>query len=80
MRLDAVRKKLINTENMPIANTLLAELHAEIYLNIISQGEIVTLAFGETLYETDAPIDYVYFPNDALISLLTTVEDRKSVV
>ena len=79
MRVDAVRKKLINTENMPIANTLLAKLPAEIYLHIISQGETVGLAFGETLYETDAPIDYIYFPNDALISLLTAVDGHQAL-
>ena len=74
-----MRKKLINTENMPIANTLLAKLPAENYLHIISKGETVALAFGETLYETDAPIDYVYFPNDALISLLTTIDGHQAL-
>jgi CRP-like cAMP-binding protein len=69
-----LRKIPINTENMSIANTLLTKLSSESYMHIISKGETVMLTFGETLYETGTPIDYVYFPNDALISLLTTVD------
>ena len=69
-----MNKLLINSEIMPIANALLTKLPAEVYLRILNEGETVMLNFGEILYETGAFIHYVYFPNDALISLLTTVE------
>lgn len=41
--------------------------------------ERVQLAFGEVLYEVNAPVHHVYFPNDALISLLTQVDAHRAL-
>jgi CRP-like cAMP-binding protein len=41
--------------------------------------EQVQLQFGQVLYEADDPIDYVYFPNDALVSLLTLVDSHSAL-
>ena len=58
----------------PIANRLLAALpHAE-YQRLLANLEPVTLAFAEVLYQPGDPIRHIYFPNNALLSLLTLVD------
>ncbi len=63
----------------PIANRLLAALPKKDYQRLLPQLEHVTLTFGEILCEPGARIRHVYFPNDSIISLLSTVEHRKAV-
>jgi len=62
-----------------IANSLLAALPRKDYQRLLAGLERVTLTFGEVLYEPGEPIRYVYFPNDSLVSLLTTVEDHEAL-
>jgi CRP-like cAMP-binding protein len=59
---------------MPIANRLLAALPRAAYGRLAPDLELVTLTFGEVLYEPGDPIRHVYFPNDSLVSLLTVVD------
>ena len=59
---------------MPIANRLLAALPRAAYGRLSPNLELVTLTFGEVLYEPGDPIRHVYFPNDSLVSLLTIVD------
>jgi len=62
-----------------IANSLLAALPRKDYQRLLAGLEPVTLTFGEVLYEPGEPIRHVYFPNDSLVSLLTTVEDHEAL-
>ncbi len=57
-----------------IANHLLATLPRKDYQRLHAHLDLVTLTLGEVLYEAGEPIQHVYFPNDALVSLLTLVE------
>src|SRR2546421_3678578 len=57
-----------------VPNVLLAALPRETFRDLLQDLAPVTLAFGEVLYEPDAPMRYVYFPNTCLVSLLTIVE------
>jgi CRP-like cAMP-binding protein len=41
--------------------------------------EQVELRFGHVLYEPEAPLRHVYFPNDSLISLLAVVEGEDAL-
>ena len=62
-----------------VANSLLAALpHAE-YQRLLTGLEPVTLTFGEALYATGAPIRYVYFPIDCLVSLQTPADGRHAL-
>lgn len=61
-------------DRLPIANRLLAALPRAEYQRLREHLEVVTLTFGEVLYEPRDPIRHVYFPNDSLISLLTLVD------
>lgn len=41
--------------------------------------EVVSLAFQQILYESNQAIEYVYFPNNGIISLVTITEDGGTV-
>jgi len=62
-----------------IANHLLAALPRTEYQSLQSKIELVTLTFGEVLYEQGETIKYVYFPNDALICLLALVDHHSAL-
>jgi len=63
----------------PIVNRLLAALPRKDYQRLRGAFEVVTLTYGDILYEPGDPIRHVYFPNDALVSLLTTVEGHQAL-
>lgn len=64
---------------MPIANALLAALPGKDYQRLLARLEPVTLTFGEVLYRPGEPIRHVYFPTNALVSLLTPVEGHMAL-
>src|SRR5687767_15006254 len=57
----------------PIPNRLLAALPRKEYLKLLPALEPVRLTFKSVLYEAGAVIENVYFPENALVSLLTLV-------
>jgi CRP-like cAMP-binding protein len=59
---------------VPISNKLLAALPRKDYQRISTSLEQVTLEFGQIIYEPGDTIRHVYFPNDALVSLLTLAD------
>jgi len=60
---------------MPIQNRLLAALSSEVKAHLLPNLERVSLPFKEVLYESRQRIEYVYFSNNGLISLLTILQD-----
>lgn len=66
--------------NPPVAaNGLLAALPRRDFLRLLSGLEPVTLTFGEVLQESGQPIRHVYFPSDALVSLISLVDVRSTL-
>ena len=63
----------------PVENQLLAALLTAEYEHLAAHLEQVNLSLGEVVYQADAPIRYVYFPETAVISLLSTMEDGSTV-
>jgi CRP-like cAMP-binding protein len=61
---------------MPVENRLLAALPSEVKARLEPNLKRVLLPFKEVLYESREPIEYLYFPNHGVVSLLTRVEDR----
>ena len=57
---------------------MLAGLPRKDYRKLLLVLEPVTLAFGQVLYESQARIRYVYFPNDCFVSMLTGVDGDRS--
>ncbi|HLL14180.1 MAG TPA: Crp/Fnr family transcriptional regulator [Pyrinomonadaceae bacterium] len=60
-------------------NHILVTLPAEDYQRLSSHLEPVELQHGRILYETGGLIDYVYFPSNAMISLVSQLSDGSSV-
>jgi CRP-like cAMP-binding protein len=64
---------------VPIGNSLLAALPDATYQRLIVDLTSVKLAFGTLLYEPQKPMRSIYFPVDCVLSVLTSVGDRKPV-
>ncbi|HBL10317.1 MAG TPA: Crp/Fnr family transcriptional regulator, partial [Cyanobacteria bacterium UBA11162] len=65
----------LSTSNSPPANKLLASLPAPQYQRLTPYLEEVSLPVGQVLYEPGEVIQYVYFPNQAMVSLVSILED-----
>ncbi len=59
-----------------IENQLLAALPLKEYQRLQPDLEQVALDFGTILYQPGDVMPYVYFPNQGIVSLLSTVEER----
>ena len=59
---------------LPIANNVIASLPRAEYLRLQPHLERVELVEGEVLCEAGSPLQHVYFPCSALVSLLTLVD------
>jgi len=60
------------------SNHLLAALPSTEWQRWQSQLELVDLKLGQVLYEAGCKMSFVYFPIDAIVSLLTVLEDGDS--
>jgi CRP-like cAMP-binding protein len=60
-------------------NKILAALNEAEYQNLFSQLEPTSLAQGEVIYQAESPINYVYFPETSVFSMLSTMEDGRTV-
>ncbi|NDJ16240.1 Crp/Fnr family transcriptional regulator [Myxacorys almedinensis] len=60
-------------------NKLLSALSNEEYNRLVPYLELVSLPFKHVLYEPNQSIDYVYFPNSGVISMVTITEDGETV-
>jgi len=68
----------IKRSDSPLQNQLLAALPEVEFQRWLPQLEPVELALGQVLYESGATMPYVYFPTDAIVSLLYVLEDGAS--
>ena len=62
------------SQTLPL-NKLLAALPSEIYLRLQPNLELVTLDVGASVYESGGHQPYVYFPTNAIVSLLYVMEN-----
>ena len=46
---------------------------------LAASAQELVLASGEVLYEPDYPVDWVYFPNTAVLSVVTVMSDGRTV-
>ena len=64
------------TSNLSLRNRILAALPAAEYERLLPNLKAVTLEYKQVIYEPNKIIRHVYFPNDSVISMLSTVVDR----
>ena len=60
-------------------NRLLAALEPEDFLSLEPHLEIVELPRGRIIYQTGETIRHTYFPHDAIVSLVTDLQNGGSV-
>ncbi len=63
---------------LPTQNRLLAALPADVRERLQPELELVPLALGKVIYETNDVLSHVYFPTTAIVSLLYTMENGTS--
>ena len=62
-----------------IGNGILAALLATEYKRLLPRLEHVTLKRGEIIYRADEEIEAVYFPEGAVVAMVDTTADRRTV-
>ena len=67
------------SSDLPIRNRILAALPAAEYERLLPGLRPVTLEYKQVLYEPNKAIRHVYFPNEGVISMVSTVIDRTVV-
>ncbi|WP_404340755.1 Crp/Fnr family transcriptional regulator [Pseudoalteromonas mariniglutinosa] len=68
----------VGTVISPKKNHLLAALPCDVQARLFPFVELVTLKLGQVLYEAGDKLSYVYFPVDAIVSLLYVMESGAS--
>ena len=64
---------------VPTRNSILAALLASEYKHLLPKLEHVTLSRGETVYRADQRIEAVYFPEDAVVAMVDSMHDSRTV-
>ncbi|OLE98124.1 MAG: hypothetical protein AUG75_00150, partial [Cyanobacteria bacterium 13_1_20CM_4_61_6] len=62
-----------------LGNRILSSLPIQDYDRIASHLERIDLGSMEVLYDAQQPLEYVYFPESAIVSLLSVVTDGKAM-
>ncbi|MBI4692595.1 MAG: Crp/Fnr family transcriptional regulator [Gammaproteobacteria bacterium] len=62
----------------PLQNCLLAALPGSVHERLFPRLKAVSLPLGKVLYEAGSTLRYVYFPTDAIVSLLYVTESGAS--
>lgn len=68
------RKRQLSGADSPVRNDLLRALLNSEYKHLSPKLEQVDLKFGEIIYQADQRIEYVYFPERAVVAMIDTVE------
>jgi hypothetical protein len=68
-----------NPRGRPVSNKILLSLPDSEYKLIRPELEFVKLPHHRYLYESNRKIEFIYFPNGGLISLVVAMEDSKAV-
>ena len=63
----------------PTENQILAALPREDYDRISSHLKLVSLVHGQVLYQADQQIEYVYFPTNSMISLVSQLAEGENI-
>src|ERR1044072_5808200 len=69
---------MVPSLNSPIENRLLASLPVDEYERLRANLRPVEFTLGEVVYEFGGQLDYVFFPTNSIVSLLSTMENGTS--
>ncbi len=63
----------------PMRNFVLRSLASSVRLALEADLKDVSLASGDVLYEPHYPVDWVYFPHTAVLSVVTVMADGRTI-
>jgi CRP-like cAMP-binding protein len=66
------------TAHTPKQNHLLSALSAADYAHLLPDLELIQMPLGWVIYESGAPLSYLYFPTTSIVSLLYVMESGAS--
>ena len=66
-------------DTVEVRNLVLAALNRADWAALEPHLQFVSLNSGDILYEPDYPIDWLYFPNTAVLSVVTVMADGRTV-
>ena len=66
-------------QNIPISNKMLVALPEKEHRRLADKLEPIDLKFGDTLYQPNENIEYIYFPDSGIISFLSKIEKRSTL-
>lgn len=73
------RKRQTSGASSPVGNDILHALLYSEYRHLRPTLEHVDLKLGEIIYQADQHIGYVYFPERAVVAMVDTVEEGRTV-
>jgi CRP-like cAMP-binding protein len=73
------RRRAAGPPGIRVRNSVLAGLLAADYRQVLPKLEHVTLTVGQVLYHADQEIEDVYFPEDAVVAMIDTLDDERTV-
>lgn len=73
------RRKRLPPSELPIRNRILAALLATVYKRLLPKLEHVTLTRGEVIYRADQDIEEVYFPEQAVVAMVDSMDNGRTV-
>ena len=79
MRSSEHPRRRASPADIPVRNRILAALLASEYERLLPKLEHVKLKGGETVYRADQKIEHVYFPEEAVIAMIDTMDDERTV-
>lgn len=68
-----------NASNPQIKNRILNALPLDEYESLASHLQLVELTSSQRIYSFDQLIDYIYFPNNCMISVISTLAEGTSI-
>ncbi len=68
-----------SSPRLSIKNRILSRLTDEEYLRLAPHLESVELTHNQTIYRANEPISHLYFPEHAMISIVSNMEDGSTV-
>jgi CRP-like cAMP-binding protein len=71
--------KLMTGKCLPIKNMILAALSSKEYKRLLPELEFILLPLDVSLYRSGDAIEYVYFPSDGIVSLVTKMKNGMTI-
>ncbi|WP_295444382.1 Crp/Fnr family transcriptional regulator [uncultured Thiodictyon sp.] len=69
---------MLQNPTNPLNNKLLSALPAAMYERLLPHLQLIAMSRGQTLYEAGERLEHVYFPINAIVSLLNVLENGTS--